>query len=77
MDLSTPPVVFIDKIIKKFYDIGTIMKKRFLADRLNEPNEVISYLIIWPLMAACSVRVKIRMTHSNQNILSHNYYCSL
>lgn len=25
---------------------------------LNEPNEVISYLIIWPLMAACSVRVK-------------------
>ncbi|EJV42769.1 hypothetical protein IEK_05604 [Bacillus toyonensis] len=58
IDLSTPPVVFIEKIIKKFYDHGTIMKKRFLADRLNEPNEVISYLIIWPLMAACSVRVK-------------------
>ncbi|WP_025118350.1 hypothetical protein [Bacillus sp. H1m] len=58
IDLSIPPVVFIEKIIKKFYDHGTIMKKRFLADRLNEPNEVISYLIIWPLMAACSVRVK-------------------
>lgn len=58
IDLSTPPVVFIEKIIKKFYDHGTIMKKRFLADRLKEPNEVISYLIIWPLMAACSVRVK-------------------
>ncbi|MEB9862917.1 hypothetical protein P4K22_29230 [Bacillus cereus] len=58
IDLSTPPVVFIDKIIKKFHDYVTIKKKRFLADRLNEPNEVISYLIIWPLMAACSVRVK-------------------
>ncbi|HDR5271882.1 hypothetical protein E8M24_21305 [Bacillus thuringiensis] len=58
IDLSTPPVVFIDKIIKKFHDYGTIMKKRLFADRLNEPNEVISYLIIWPLMAACSVRVK-------------------
>ncbi|MFK4294693.1 hypothetical protein ABH958_005673 [Bacillus sp. RC250] len=58
IDLSTPPVVFIDKIIKKFYDFGTIMKKRLFADKLNEPNEVISYLIIWPLMAACSVRVK-------------------
>ncbi|MFH4351795.1 hypothetical protein WAJ70_22165, partial [Acinetobacter baumannii] len=34
------------------------MKKRLFADMLNEPNEVISYLIIWPLMAACSVRVK-------------------
>ncbi|QDD86827.1 hypothetical protein [Bacillus cereus] len=34
------------------------MKKRLFTDRLNEPNEVISYLIIWPLMAACSVRVK-------------------
>ncbi|WP_317852949.1 hypothetical protein [Bacillus wiedmannii] len=58
IDLSTPPVVFIDKIIKKFHDYGTIMKKRLFADRLNESNEVISYLIIWPLMAACSVRVK-------------------
>ncbi|PGK33917.1 hypothetical protein CN908_28895 [Bacillus thuringiensis] len=58
IDLSTPPVVFIDKIIKKFDDFSTIMKKRLFADRLNEPNEVISYLIIWPLMAACSVRVK-------------------
>ncbi|PFZ50547.1 hypothetical protein COL68_29075 [Bacillus wiedmannii] len=58
IDLSTPPVVFIENIIKKFYDYGTIMKKRLFADRLNEPNEVISYLIIWPLMAACSVRVK-------------------
>lgn len=58
IDLSTSPVVFIDKIIKKFHDYGTIMKKRLFADRLNEPNEVISYLIIWPLMAACSVRVK-------------------
>ncbi|WP_430794528.1 hypothetical protein [Bacillus thuringiensis] len=58
IDLSTPPVVFIDKIIKKFDNFGTIMKKRLLADKLNEPNEVISYLIIWPLMAACSVRVK-------------------
>ncbi|EJV56728.1 hypothetical protein BWGOE3_56880 [Bacillus mycoides] len=58
IDLSTTPVVFIDKIIKKFYDFGTIMKKRLFADKLNEPNEVISYLIIWPLMAACSVRVK-------------------
>ncbi|MCU4970423.1 hypothetical protein OCD64_26105 [Bacillus toyonensis] len=58
IDLSTPPVVFIEKIIKKFDDFGTIMKERLFADRLNEPNEVISYLIIWPLMAACSVRVK-------------------
>ncbi|GAB6425574.1 RES domain-containing protein [Bacillus cereus] len=58
IDLSTPPVVFIEKIIKKFYDFGTIMRKRLFADRLNEPNEVISYLIIWPLMAACSIRVK-------------------
>ncbi|EJQ31609.1 hypothetical protein IEC_05551 [Bacillus toyonensis] len=58
IDLSTPPVVFIDKIIKKFYDYGTIMKKGLFAKELNEPNEVISYLIIWPLMAACSVRVK-------------------
>ncbi|MFK4416830.1 hypothetical protein ABH961_005408 [Bacillus sp. RC251] len=58
IDLSTPPVVFIEKIIKKFDDFGTIMKKRLFADRLNEPNEVISYLITWPLMAACSVRVK-------------------
>lgn len=58
IDLSTPPVIFIDKIIKKFDDFGTIMKKRLFADRLNEPNEVISYLTIWPLMAACSVRVK-------------------
>ncbi|WP_242269100.1 hypothetical protein [Bacillus cereus group sp. BfR-BA-01352] len=58
IDLSTPPVVFIEKIIKKFYDFGTIMKERLFADRLNEPNEVISYLIIWPLMAACSIHVK-------------------
>ncbi|MGH0411334.1 hypothetical protein ACQVN4_22750 [Bacillus paranthracis] len=58
IDLSTPPVAFIEKIIKKFDDFGTIMKKRLFADMLNEPNEVISYLIIWPLMAACSVRVK-------------------
>lgn len=58
IDLSTPPVAFIEKIIKKFDDFGTIMKKRLFADMLNEPNEVNSYLIIWPLMAACSVRVK-------------------
>lgn len=58
LDLSTPPVVFLNKLIKKFNDYGTIMKKRLFADELNEPNEVISYIIIWPLMAACSVRVK-------------------
>ncbi|PDZ26987.1 hypothetical protein [Bacillus toyonensis] len=58
LDLSKPPIVFIDKLIKKFNDHGTIMKKRLLADELNEPNEVISYIIIWPLMAACSIRVK-------------------
>ncbi|USK99824.1 hypothetical protein [Bacillus tropicus] len=58
IDLSTPPVIFIEKIIKKFYDFGTIMRKPLFADKLNEPNEVISYLIIWPLMAACSIRVK-------------------
>ncbi|XKK24375.1 hypothetical protein HFP65_23785 [Bacillus sp. CB62A.1] len=58
LDLSTPPVVFIGKLIKKFNEYGTIMKKGLLAEELNEPNEIISYIIIWPLMAACSVRVK-------------------
>ncbi|QWH88394.1 hypothetical protein EXW29_09430 [Bacillus toyonensis] len=51
LDLSTPPVVFINNLISKYHNYGTVNMQKIY-------DEVISYILLWPLMAACSIRVK-------------------
>ncbi|KXY41064.1 hypothetical protein AT257_21075 [Bacillus cereus] len=57
LDLSIPPAVFIDELRTKFHRDGTI-RIMPLLDEENGLHNIISYIILWPLTAACSVRVK-------------------
>ncbi|WP_242227239.1 hypothetical protein [Bacillus cereus group sp. BfR-BA-01315] len=57
LDLSMHPVVFIENLLRRFRDYGTLKKKR-IFDEVDEVDKVISYIVTWPLMAACSIRVK-------------------
>ena len=69
MDLSTPPGAAINNIIS-FHSFNGISDRGMK----NKYKELISYIVVWPLMAACSIRVKIQMTHLSRSILFRNYY---
>ncbi len=53
LNLSTPPGAVIDKLILTHNFYGYSDKKLEQTFR-----ELLSYVVVWPLMAACSVRVK-------------------
>lgn len=47
LDLSTPPAIFIENIIHNY---GILSKNLF--------KDICTYILVWPLKAACSIRVK-------------------
>ncbi|MCM3707905.1 hypothetical protein M3205_19750 [Cytobacillus firmus] len=51
LDISTPPEAALDKLILLFRFNG-------VADMNEVYDELISYLVMWPLIAACSICVK-------------------
>ncbi|MFD5854322.1 hypothetical protein ACFWGC_29900 [Cytobacillus pseudoceanisediminis] len=53
LNFSTPPGALIELLLNDFYINGTD------DEEFKETyNELISYIVVWPLMAACSIRVK-------------------
>ncbi|WP_142309219.1 hypothetical protein, partial [Bacillus pseudomycoides] len=48
LDLSTPPAVFIQNLIQNYENIS----------KRNMYRDITTYILLWPLMAACSIRVK-------------------
>lgn len=51
LDFSTPPGAIIDSLTLQHIFNG-------LSDMEQIYNELVSYVVLWPLMAACSIRVK-------------------